>query len=115
MSRIERINSELAKQVSIVINQGVSDPRVKGIISVMRVSVDTELTYAKVYVSILGANGQENQVIEGLNHAEGYIKSKLVKMIRLRKMPSLHFIYDDSMVYSEYINKRIQEVEGENK
>ena len=50
MSRIERIEAEIAKQLALVIQQdGVKDPRVRGLISVLRVTVDTELSYAKVY------------------------------------------------------------------
>lgn len=108
MSRIERIEAELAKELALVIQQdGVKDPRVKGLISVLRVTVDTELTYAKVFVSVLGANGKEAEVVEGLNSAEGYIKSRLNKRMRLRALPSLHFIYDDSLVYGAYMNQRL--------
>ena len=68
MSRIERIEAEIAKQLALVIQQdGVKDPRVKGLISVLRVTVDTELSYAKVYISVLGADGHEQEVVDGLN------------------------------------------------
>ncbi len=110
MSRIERIESELAKQIAIAIQEGVYDPRVNGLISVLRVTVDTELTYAKVYVSILGANGKEAEVIEGLNSAQGYLKTKLIKSMRLRKLPALHFIYDDSIAYGSYMDQRVSDV-----
>ena len=43
----------------------------------LRVTVDTELSYAKVYISVLGADGHEQEVVDGLNSAEGYIKSRL--------------------------------------
>jgi ribosome-binding factor A len=110
MSRFERIEAELAKQIAIAIQHGVKDPRVTGLISVLRVTVDTELTYAKVYVSILGATGKEAEVIEGLNSAQGYIKQKINKQMKLRKLPSLHFIYDDSIAYGSYMNQRLTEV-----
>lgn len=110
MSRIERIESELAKQIALAISDGIKDPRVKGLISVTRVTVDTELSYAKVYVSILGADGQEENVIKGLDSAQGYIKSKLKKTMRLRAMPELHFIYDDSIAYGVYMNQRLTEI-----
>jgi len=105
MSRIERIEAEIAKQLALVIQQdGVKDPRVKGLISVLRVTVDTELSYAKVYISVLGAD-----VVDGLNSAEGYIKSRLNKKMRLRALPELHFIYDDALVYGAYMNQKLSE------
>jgi len=108
MSRIERIEAEMAKQIALVIQQdGVKDPRVKGLISVLRVTVDTELSYAKVYVSILGADGHEQDVVDGLNNAEGFIKSRLNKKMRLRALPELHFIYDDALVYGAYMNQKL--------
>ena len=108
MSRIERIEAEMAKQLALVIQQdGVKDPRVRGLISVLRVTVDTELSYAKVYVSILGADGHQQEVVDGLNSAEGYIKSRLNKKMRLRALPELHFIYDDSLVYGAYMNQKL--------
>ncbi|MCI7401358.1 MAG: 30S ribosome-binding factor RbfA [Christensenella sp.] len=110
MSRIERIEAELAKQIAIAISDGIKDPRVKGLISVTKVTVDTELSYAKVYVSILGADGEEEKVIQGLDSAQGYIKSKLRKTMRLRAMPELHFVYDDSIAYGIYMNQRLSEI-----
>ncbi len=113
MSRIERIEAELAKELALVIQQdGVKDPRVKGLVSVLRVTVDTELTYAKVFVSVLGANGKEQEVIDGLNSAEGYIKSRLNKRMRLRALPSLHFIYDDSLAYAAFMNQKLTDKEN---
>ena len=73
----------------------------------LRVTVDTELSYAKVYISVLGADGHEQEVVDGLNSAEGYIKSRLNKKMRLRALPELHFIYDDALVYGAYMNQKL--------
>ena len=110
MSRIERIEAELAKQIAIAISDGIKDPRVKGLISVSRVGVESELSDARVYVSSLGADGEEEKVIQGLDSAQGYIKSKLRKTMRLRAMPELHFVYDDSIAYGIYMNQRLSEI-----
>lgn len=110
MSRIERIESELKKQIALAIQDGVKDPRVRGLISVLRVTVDTELSYAKVYVSILGADGSEEEVVKGLNSAQGYIKAKINKQMRLRALPQLHFVYDDSLAYGAFMNQKLTEL-----
>lgn len=113
MAGLERIEAEMAKQLSLIFSKvEIRDPRVKGIITVCRVSVDTELTYAKVYISIFGADGEEENVLKGLNSAEGFIKSKLKSQIRLRKLPELHFIIDDSNEYSKKIEELLEGIKN---
>ncbi len=116
MNRVERTNSELKKQLSLILLDGVKDPRVEGLISIMKVDCDEDLTYAKVYVSVLGADGRENKVVEGLNSAQGYIKSCLKNKIKLRALPQLNFIFDDSIQYGMKIAKIIEDIKkDENK
>ena len=111
MNRYERINAELKKQLSIVLRDGVNDPRVAGkMICVTDTQVDKDLTLAQVYVSILGANGNEMEVLDGLHSAEGYIKSRLKSMIKLRNMPTLRFKLDTSLDYGMKISKIIDEI-----
>lgn len=110
MNRLDRINSELKKQLAIILRDGVRDPRVRGMISVMEVSVDKDLTLAKVYVSIFGADGSEKEVLEGLNSAQGYIKSRLKNMMILRAVPALRFILDTSITYGMSMDKRLTEL-----
>jgi len=104
MGRIERVDSEIKKQLSSVLADGVKDHRVSG----MSVRTDTELDQAKVYVSVYGADPQE--VVAGLNSAAGYIRARIAERIKLRAMPSLKFYYDDSVDYSIKIDKIIREI-----
>ncbi|MDE6372734.1 MAG: 30S ribosome-binding factor RbfA [Clostridia bacterium] len=111
MNRYERINAELKKQLSIILREGVNDPRVAGkMICVTDTQVDRDLTLAQVYISILGANGSEKEVLDGLHSAEGYIKSRLKNMIKLRNMPSLRFKLDNSLDYGMKIYKIIDDI-----
>ena len=111
MSRIERINAELKKQLSIVLRDGITDPRVAGkIICVTDVEVDKDLTLAQVYISVLGGEGNEDTILAGLSSAEGYIKSCLKSKIKLRNMPALRFIYDNSISYGRKISQIIDEI-----
>lgn len=116
MSRIERINAELQKQLSIVLRDGVSDPRLAGkIICVTEVTVDRDLTLAQVYVSALGGENNEREILDGLSSAEGYIKSALKTKIKLRNMPALRFLYDNSISYGRKISKIIDEINASDK
>lgn len=110
MNRMERVNSEIKKQLSLILLDGIKDPRVTGLVSVLKVSCDDDLTYAKVYVSVMGADGKEKQVVKGLNNAEGYIKSCLKGKIKMRAVPKLHFVYDDSIDYGMKIADLIESI-----
>ena len=111
MNSYERINAELKKQLSIILREGVNDPRVAGkMICVTDTQVDRDLTLAQVYISILGANGNEKEVIDGLHSAEGYIKSRLKNLIKLRNMPSLRFKLDTSLDYGMKISRIIDDI-----
>ncbi|MDE6211003.1 MAG: 30S ribosome-binding factor RbfA [Clostridia bacterium] len=111
MNRYERINAELKKQLSIILREGINDPRVAGkMICVTDTQVDRDLTLAQVYISILGANGSEKDVLDGLHSAEGYIKSRLKNLIKLRNMPSLRFKLDTSLDYGMKISKIIDDI-----
>lgn len=115
MNRMERVNSELKKQLSLILMDGIKDPRVAGcLIGVQNVSCDSDLTLAKIYVSIMGSNGKEKQAIEGLNNAQGYLKSCLKSKIQLRALPELRFIYDDSINYSIKIDQIIEDIKHQN-
>lgn len=104
MNRMERVNSELRKQISVLVDT-VKDPRVNGMISVLRVDCDEDLTLAKVYVSVMGAQSSPQAVVDALNGAQGYIRSCLRNMVKLRNIPTLQFRYDDSMEYGMKISR----------
>lgn len=111
MNRYERINAELKKQLSVILRDGVNDPRVAGkIICVTDTRVDRDLTLAQVYISVLGANGNEQEILDGLHSAEGHIKSCLKSRIKLRNMPALRFIYDNSLDYGMKISGIIDDL-----
>lgn len=104
MSRMERVNSELRKQISALIPT-VKDPRVSGMISVLDVDCDDDLTLAKVYVSVLGAQSDARSVVDALNGAQGYLRSQLRSKVKIRNIPTLQFRYDDTMEYGMKINR----------
>lgn len=104
MNRMERVNSELRKQISVLVDT-VKDPRVNGMISVLRVDCDEDLTLAKVYVSVMGAQSSPQAVVDALNGAQGYIRSCLRNKVKLRNIPTLQFRYDDSMEYGMKISR----------
>ena len=109
--RTERINAEMQKSISDIVANRIKDPRVGGMISIMKVDVAKDLKTAKVYVSIYGDKQSVSDTFAALKNCAGYIKKELSADFRdLRVVPTLTFILDDSMEYSEKIDAIIQEI-----
>lgn len=113
--KYNRISAELGKQVSEIINYGLSDPRTKGgMISVTRSIVTPDLKYAKVYVSFLGF-ADAKEAFAGVKSAAGYIRNELKVKMNIRNIPELTFLPDDSIEYGIKLSKLIDDVNSEGK
>jgi ribosome-binding factor A len=108
-NRINRIDEELKKELSNIINYEVKNSKVTGMISVTRVNITPDLKYAKVYVSILNAKNNK-ETLEGLKQASGFIKTQIAKRINLRITPELVFVLDDSIEYGAKIDSILKDI-----
>lgn len=102
MARVDKLDSILLRELSIIISQEINDPKL-GFPTVTEVDVSPDLNSAKVYVSFLGKNYKKRDGIDTLRRSKGYIKSLLAKRIKLRKIPDLTFLVDDSLDKAERI------------
>lgn len=107
--RIERINSEIQKTVSEIIDTKLRDPQIDAIISVNQVDTTPDLAYSKVYISSIG-NTPKEEVIARLKGAGGFIRGQLSKNINLRKTPRLEFILDTSEEYASKIENILKTI-----
>ena len=108
-ARLNRVNEELKKELSQVLNYELKNPNVTGMISVTKVKITPDFKYAKVYVSILNSKNLK-KTIEGLQESSGFIRSRLAKTVNLRITPELIFEIDDSMEYSAKIDSILKEL-----
>ena len=113
-NRLGRVNEELKKVISEVINYELKNPDATGMISVTKVKVTPDLKYAKVYVSVLNSKNLD-KTIQGLKDSSGFIRSRVAKTINLRITPELVFEYDDSIVYGEKIDAILKSLKDEKK
>lgn len=103
MARVDKIDSMILREISMIISQEINDPKL-GFPTVTEVDVSPDLNSAKVYVSFLGKNYKKRDGLEALRRAKGHIKSELAKRVRLRKIPDLTFIVDDTLDKAERID-----------
>lgn len=106
--RLERINSEILKELSIIIRT-LKDPRITEMVSVLSVDTAKDLKTAKVYVSIYGDKDKTEETFRALVHSGGFIRKELSKVMReLKSVPEIKFILDTSMEYSQKINTLLE-------
>lgn len=108
--REARIDGEFRRALGELLLTEIKDPRMSRMASVSKVSVTQDLKYAKVYVSIYDTPEKVASTMEALESAEPFLRAKLNEMIRLRRMPVMTFVHDDSIEYSAKISKLIDEV-----
>ncbi|MDU8924417.1 30S ribosome-binding factor RbfA [Pasteurellaceae bacterium LIM206] len=97
--RSDRVAQELQKEVAVILQREVKDPRI-GMVTVSDVEVSCDLAYAKIFVTFLFDHDDVAiaQAMQGLEKASPYIRSLLGKAMRLRIVPELRFVYDQSLV-----------------
>jgi ribosome-binding factor A len=94
-ARADRVADRIAEELAVLFQRQVSDPRFE-LITVTDVEVDRELAYATIYVSSLADEVNQEEVLNALEGATGYIRSQLATKINLRTVPRLRFRWDPS-------------------
>jgi len=109
--RLRKVESLLKEEISGLIGRGViKDPRLAPMTTITDVEVSRDLHFAKVYVSFYGDTELRAQSVEALNHAAGFIHAKLKKNIRLRFIPRLTFLADDSIERGIHLTNKIRDI-----
>ena len=108
-NRMNRIDEELKKEISNIINNDLNNPKATGLISVTKVRVTPDLRYARVYISMINEKNKK-ATIAALKKSAGYIRSEIAKRINLRITPELVFELDDSLEYGAKMDSIIKEI-----
>ena len=107
--RPNRLAETLKEEISELIRLGLKDPRL-GFVSITRVDVAGDLSHARVYVSVLGTEGEGKISLDVLNGAAGFVRTEIGKKIRLRHVPEIVFVYDSSIEHGAHIAKLLKDV-----
>lgn len=107
--RTDRLGELFREEISAIIQRGLKDHRV-GMATVNRVEITEDLSFAKVYTSVLGSDKERTDSIIGLNRSAGFIRGVLFKTMTIRHMPALQFILDDGVDHSLRIQSILHEL-----
>ncbi len=109
--KIDRIESNMVKEISYILMTEVKDPNVK-FVTVTAAKVTSDLSFAKIYVTVLNQD-YIKETLKALNNAKGFIRNELKERMDIRNIPELEFIYDESIEYGNKIEKIIEEIHNE--
>ena len=103
--RIDRVSEDIKREIIAIVRE-LKDPRVLDkMLTVVRVEVSSDASYAKVYISALEGLDTAKEAVKGLKNATGYVRREVGKRLHLRKTPELVFIADDSIEHGMNIVK----------
>ena len=107
--RMNKINEELKKVISNIISVDLKNPHLTGLITVTKVDTSPDLKIAYVYVSMIGArSNKENLSI--LKKASGFVRSSLARKVNLRTTPEIVFMFDESIEYGAKIDEILKNI-----
>jgi ribosome-binding factor A len=109
--RVGRINEQIKKELSHILQHEIKDPRI-GFVTVTAVETSGDLQLAKVYVSVFGSTKEKQETLAGLEKAKGYLRSEIGRRIQIRHIPELHFTIDNTLEHSEHIDRLLDQVKS---
>jgi ribosome-binding factor A len=110
--RLHRIGERIREELSSMVVTEISDPRLSGI-SITDVKVDRELAFADIYVSAIEGKQRSQEILEGLEHASGFLRHALAERIELRVFPRLRFHWDPTPERADHIERILAELRQE--
>ncbi|MBE6740111.1 MAG: 30S ribosome-binding factor RbfA [Ruminococcaceae bacterium] len=104
--KIDRITSDVRVAMADILRD-VKDPRVSKMLSIIKVQVTNDLSYATFYVSAIEGKEMTDSSVKALKGAAGYLRRELGSRVKMRKVPEVRFVADDSIEFSAHISSII--------
>ena len=105
--RMRRVNEAIREVLSARLAEGLKDPRI-GFVTVTGVETSPDLRHARVYVSVLGGRRERQATLAGLGSAHGPLQGAIAAELRLKRTPTLEFLYDESIDRGMRINELLE-------
>jgi ribosome-binding factor A len=106
--RMRRVNEAVREVLSARLAEGLKDPRV-GFVTVTAVETSPDLRHARVFVSVLGGEDERRASLAGLSSAHGLLQGAIAAELRLKRTPTLEFLYDESIDRGMRISQLLEE------
>ena len=110
--RPARVAEELQREISTLLARGLKDPRITGFITVTGAKMSPDLKDAAVFVSIHGDEKVKKETLAGLQAAASYLQREAARNLKLRWVPHLRIVYDESVEEGDKIERLLREVKA---
>jgi ribosome-binding factor A len=107
--RLQRIADRFRQEISEMLIKEINDPRLHQIF-ITDVKVDRELAFADIYVSAVEGLVRRAEILEGLEHASGFLRRELSNRIELRTFPRLRFHWDPTPENADHIERLLADL-----
>lgn len=107
--RHQRVGDQIQRELAQLIRTEVKDPRLSAMLTVAEVRVSPDLSQARVFITVLEDDEAGEQTVAVLNGASGFLRKQLGRLLRLRVIPRLHFIYDTTAEEGERLASLIDQ------
>lgn len=108
---MRRVNEAVREVLSAHLAAGLKDPRI-GFVTVTAVDVSPDLRHGRVFVSVLGSEEEREQTLAGLRSSHGYLQAQVGTELRMKRTPTLEFVYDESIDTGMRITELLEDDEG---
>jgi ribosome-binding factor A len=106
--RTERVQSLIRHELGEILQQELKDPRIEGLVSVTAVEVTPDLRHARVFLSVYGAEENEQAAMKALASARSFLRHELGHRLGLRYAPDLDMRLDHSLAYADQVNRLLK-------
>ena len=112
-SRNQRLSAQILRTLSELLRFEIKDPSLNGV-SLTIVEMTRDLSLASVYFSLLNPDDEPDVALQGLRRASGFLRGKLGNALKIRHVPDLRFMHDDSVAHGIEISKLIDNANNAN-
>lgn len=110
--RVEKMAEEIRREISGIIAEAMKDPRLS-LVSVSRVEVTNDLGHARILISVLGDEQKQEEAIQALDKAKGFVRTELSNRVRMRHAPEISFRLDKSIEHGIKINAILDDLKAQ--
>lgn len=107
-NRLSRVEEELKRNISNIINYELNNSNITGMVSVTKVKVSPDLSRARVFVTMINSN--KKNTLAALKKSSGYIRTEIAHRVNLRTTPELIFEFDESIEYGAKIDNILKDI-----
>jgi len=106
-----RVAQLMKREIAGILARELRDPRLANLVSVTDVEVTQDLSFARVYVSVLEGGMDRQQALEALGSAAGYVRHLLAPRLGLREVPQVRFLLDTSIERGARVEEILRKLE----